>query len=421
MSLYERHIFKRISLSFLFVLGSLTGVVWVTQALRRLDLVTVKGQTVWLFVEMTVMALPSLIIVITPFAILFSLVSTLSVLHGDSELVVINSTGGSRMVVLRPILIFVVLSSLLMALMTVYLAPLAKRHLRDLITEVRADFIASVVVPGRFSSVEKGLTVHIRDRSSDGALLGLLLHDEREPDNPTTILSKKGVVTEKAGLTLLFLTSGSIHRQSAGSETAGNRSDDPSSAKQRDKKSGQETKIIDFDQYAFDLSSLTNTADADSAMKPSERTTAELLNLDRSEWYVQARYGRFIAELHERFAQPLYPVVFGLIVILFLGDPRTNRQGRNMAVAGAIVGCVVARTGGFILNSVVLTVPSTAFIALLYVFPAVIIAISLGVILTGRALSAPGFVFDYLERALQAAQSAAAFLSRKRVGNVQTT
>jgi len=406
MSLYERHIFKRISLSFLFVLGSLTGVVWVTQALRRLDLVTVKGQTVWLFVEMTVMALPSLVIVITPFAILFSLVSTLSVLHGDSELVVINSTGGSRMVVLRPILIFVVLASLLMALMTVYLAPLAKRHLRDLITEVRADFIASVVVPGRFSSVEKGLTVHIRDRSSDGALLGLLLHDEREPDVPTTILAKRGNVSEIRDLTLLILSDGSIHRESAGKAKS---------------KGGSKTNIVDFDQYAFDLSSLTQTGDAESAMKPSERTTGELLNLDRSEWYVQARYGRFIAELHERFAQPLYPVVFGLIVILFLGDPRTNRQGRNMAVAGAIIGCVVARTGGFVLNSVVLTVPSTAFIALLYLFPAAIIAVSLSVILTGRALSAPGFVFDYIERALQAAQSAVAFLSRKRVGNVQTT
>lgn len=406
MSLYERHIFKRISLSFLFVLGSLTGVVWVTQALRRLDLVTVKGQTVWLFVEMTVMALPSLIIVITPFAILFSLVSTLSVLHGDSELVVINSTGGSRMVVLRPIVGFVVLAALLMAVMTIYLAPLAKRHLRDLITEVRADFIASVVVPGRFSSVEKGLTVHIRDRSGDGALLGLLLHDEREPDVPTTILAKRGNVTEIRDLTLLILSDGSIHRQSVSdTKTKGNK----------------KTNIVDFDQYAFDLSSLTQTGDAEAAMKPSERTTAELLNLDKTEWYVKARYGRFIAELHERFAQPLYPVVFGLIVILFLGDPRTNRQGRNMAVAGAIIGCVVARTGGFILNSVVLTVPSTAFIALLYVFPALLIVVSLGIILTGRALSAPGFVFDYIERAIQAAQSAAALLTRKRAGNVQTT
>lgn len=399
MSLYERHIFKRISLSFLFVLGSLTGVVWVTQALRRLDLVTVKGQTVWLFVEMTLMVLPTLVIVITPFAILFALVSTLSVLHGDSELVVINSTGGSRMVVLRPILAFVVLASIIMAMMTVYVGPLAKRHLRDLITEVRADFIASVVVPGRFSSVEKGLTVHIRDRTSDGALVGLLLHDEREADLATTVLAKQGRVTEIRDKTLLFLYDGSIHRR---------------------KSSDTKTSIVEFDQYAFDLSSLTETTDSDASVKPSERTTAELLNLDTTEWYVETRYGRFVAELHERFAQPLYPIAFGLVVLLFLGDPRTNRQGRNMSVAGAVIGCISIRTIGFILNSIVLTAPGALAVAMLYIFPLVIIGASLAVILSGKALNGPAFVADYVERASQIGQSLLARFSRKRRIRVQT-
>ena len=404
MSLYERHIFKRVGLSFLFVLGSLTGVVWVTQALRRLDLVTVKGQTVWLFAEMTVMALPSLVIVITPFAILFALVSTLTVLHSDSELVVINSTGGSRLIVLRPILIFVLIAAMIMAAMTIYLAPLAKRHLRNLITEVRADFIASVVVPGRFSSVESGLTIHIRDRESDGSLVGLLLHDEREANVATTIFAKQGRVEEAGDLSLLALSEGSIHRNKSGE---------------------RQTSIVEFDRYFLDLSSLTKPGEAKSAVKPSERTTIELLNLDATEWYVEARYGRFVAELHERFAQPLYPIAFGLVVLLFLGDPRTNRQGRTMAVAGAIVGCVAVRTVGFILNSIVLTTPISSPnlipVLLLYLFPLFVIFGSLTVILSGKTLSAPAFVFDYGERVVQMARSLTTTLARKRGVGVQTS
>ena len=391
MTLYERHIFKRVGFSFLFVLGSLTGVVWVTQALRRLDLVTVKGQTVWLFFEMTVMALPSLVIVVTPFAVLFALVSTLSTLHSDSELVVINSTGGSRMIVLRPILLFVVASALVMGVMTIYLAPLAKLHLRDLITEVRADFIASVVVPGKFSSVEKGLTVHIRDRSSDGALVDLLLHDERDPEVPTTILAKRGRVAEISDLSLLILSDGSIHRRMA-----------------TDKK----TNIVEFEQYAFDLSNMKQTGESDASIKPSERTTLDLINLDAEEWYVKVRYGRFVAELHDRFVQPLYPIAFGLIVILFLGDPRTNRQSRNMATTGAVVGSIAVRTVGFVLNSIVLTAPGA--VPLLYIFPLGVIAVSLLLILTGRALSIPTFVFDYGERAVHFVQSGMAALTRRR-------
>lgn len=398
MSLYERHIFKRVAFSFLFVLGSLTSVVWVTQALRRLDLVTVKGQTMWLFVEMTIMALPTLIIVVTPFAILFALVSTLSALHGDSELVVINSTGGSRMIVMRPILIFVVLAAFVTAFTTIYVAPHAKRHLRDLVTEVRADFIASVVVPGRFAVVEKGLTVHIRDRASDGTLLGLLLHDEREAAQPTTILAKRGRVAEISGMTLLILSDGSIHRR----ETDNNR-----------------TSIVEFEQYAFDLSSFSATGETDSFIKPSERTTPELFNLDKSEWFVQSRYGRFVAELHERFSQPLYPIAFGLVVVLFLGDPRTNRQGRAMAVAGAIIGCVLVRSAGFVANSVVLTVP--AAMPFMYAIPLVVIGASLFIILSGRSLAAPAAVVDFADTAIRTVQSLTKRASgRRKAMGIQT-
>ena len=387
MTLYERHIFKRIAMSFLFVLGSLTGVVWVTQALRRLDLVTVKGQTVFLFFEMTVLALPTLVIVVTPFAVLFALVSTLSVLHGDSELVVMNSTGASRTIILRPILVFVIIASLVTAMMTVVIAPLAKRHLRDLVTQVRADFIASVVVPGRFSTVEKGLTVHIRDRGSDGSLRGLMMHDERDPKIPTTVLAKRGQVAEVRDLTLLILSDGSIHRRMA---------------------NNGRTSIVEFEQYAFDLSGLTETGDSDSVLKPSERTTGELLNLDTESWYVQTRYGRFVAELHERFVQPLYPMAFGLVVLLFLGDPRTNRQSRSMAVAGAVIGCIAVRSVGFVLNSIVLTNPGA--VLLMYAFPLIVIVVSLFILLSNRSLAPPAVVLEYIDRAIRVVRQTAAAL-----------
>ncbi|MEM8813996.1 MAG: LptF/LptG family permease, partial [Pseudomonadota bacterium] len=369
----------------------LTGVVWVTQAQRRLDRVNVKGHTILLFFEMTVLALPSLIIVVTPFAVLFALVSTLSVLHSDSELVVINSTGGSRMVVLRPILTFVVIAGLLTALMTVYVSPLAKRHLRDLVTQVRADFIASVVVPGRFSSVEKGLTVHIRDRDSDGALIGLLLHDEREPETTTTILSKRGRIAEIADMTLLILADGSIQRRNT---------------------TDQKTSIVEFEQYAFDLSSLSETGEGDAWLKPSERTTGELMNLDTSEWYVKVRYGRFVAELHERFVQPLYPIALGLVVILFLGDPRTNRQGRSLAVAGAIIGCIAVRTGGFVANSIVLV--NANAVPTMYVLPLAVIGGCLFIILSGRSLSAPKAASHLIDRSVAIASATAARFSGRR-------
>ncbi|WP_162901489.1 hypothetical protein [Breoghania sp. L-A4] len=44
MKTIELYIFKRIASAFVFAFGALIGVVWTTQALRQLDLVTAKGR-----------------------------------------------------------------------------------------------------------------------------------------------------------------------------------------------------------------------------------------------------------------------------------------------------------------------------------------------------------------------------------------
>ena len=53
----------------------------------------------------------------------------------------------------------------------------------------------------------------------------------------------------------------------------------------------------------------------------------------------------FLAELHERFATPLYPLVFTFIAIAFLGHARTTREARwaqIIAAFGIAVGLRVA-------------------------------------------------------------------------------
>ncbi len=49
MSLIERYIFRIASFAFLLGLVALTTIIWLTQALRELNLVTGKGQTLLSF------------------------------------------------------------------------------------------------------------------------------------------------------------------------------------------------------------------------------------------------------------------------------------------------------------------------------------------------------------------------------------
>ena len=49
----------------------------------------------------------------------------------------------------------------------------------------------------------------------------------------------------------------------------------------------------------------------------------------------------------DRFTAPLYPVVFMFVALAALGQARTTRQGRGLAVASAILVIVAIRIAGF--------------------------------------------------------------------------
>ena len=365
MGLIERYIFRRALVAFLATLTVLTGVVWVTQALRQLDLVTAKGQAIGAFLAITGLALPFLLLLIAPFAVVVAAIVTLATLNADSELVVMQASGASRWRTLKPILAIGVAVGALAAFLTFWAAPAGLKQVREALTQVRIDLVASIIRPGRFIEIDDGLTFHIRDRGADGGISGIVLDDERDPDRSMTYLANGGHIVEALDRTLLVMSNGTIQR--------------------RIRKDGS-LSIVRFDAYAFDLSNLMPEESA-PIYRPSERTIFELVTLDEADPYVQQNRGRFRAELHDRLSQPLYPIAFALLVFLFLGEPRTARQGRSMAVLGAITAVVLVRLAGFGAGTLAVRFPVAAVGG--YAVPLVAIAGSLAILLSDRRVALP--------------------------------
>ena len=102
MGSIDSYIFRTTLTSFAVVLASLTGVIWITQALRGIDLMTSQGQTILTFLGLTSMAVPVLILVIAPIALMIAVAHTLNRLATDSEIIVMNAAGLSPLRLLRP-------------------------------------------------------------------------------------------------------------------------------------------------------------------------------------------------------------------------------------------------------------------------------------------------------------------------------
>lgn len=361
MRLIGRYIFGRAATGFIATITILTAIVWATQALRQLDLVTAKGQTIGLFLELTLLALPFLMLVIAPFALVIALVTTLNSLNAENELVVMSAAGASRWTILKPFLALALVVALLAGLLSTVVAPAGLRALRYALTNVRVDLVATIVQPGRFIEIEDGLTFHVRDRGPDGSLIGLMMDDERDPTLSFTYLADRGRIVEAVDRTLLVMTDGTIQRRRV---------------------SDGAIQIIRFQAYAFDLSNLMPSDTVEPVFKPSERMTPELLITESSDDYAVRNAGRFRSELHDRLTQPLYPVAFTLIVFLFLGDPRTTRQGRALSVLGAILVVAAVRMAGF--GATTLAIRSGTAVVAVYLVPVAAILAS-GALLLGDA------------------------------------
>jgi lipopolysaccharide export system permease protein len=363
MGRLDRYILLTAGGAFTAVLVVLTSMVWVTTALRRFDLLTSQGQTVKVFLTVTALSLPTLMVVVAPIALFLAIVYTLHKLNSDSELVAMSAAGVSPWHLLRAPLAFSIVVAIVSTFVTADYGPRSLRSLRDQISMVNADIVSNVAVPGRFTAIDRGLTFHVRERAPGGVLLGIFINDERDRAQSTTYIAERGRIIPSGSILILVLEQGSIQRSG-----------------------GRNSSIVEFDQYGFDLSQFDPAVSA-SLDKASFRSLTELLwpAPDDRAYLVDAP--RYRVELHKRLSTPLYPIAAFVIAFAFLGSPRTTRQSRGLSIVGAATAFMAVEIVGLGSGGLV---ERTAWAAPLpYIFPIAAIGLGMFVILNNIETRVP--------------------------------
>jgi lipopolysaccharide export system permease protein len=372
MGSISRYIFRTTFGAFLIVLVSLTAVIWVTQALRDIDLMTNQGQNILVFVGITGLIVPLLVLVIAPIALLIAAAHILSKLSTDSEIIVMNASGMSPWMLFRAFLNVAIVVSLIVLAIDAYFAPKGLRMLRDKLTEVRANVVQTLVQPGRFTSIENGVTIHVRERHANGQLIGIFLDDRRNPAERITVLSELGELLDNDSGTFLILQNGIVQRHLATER-------DPA--------------MVRFQRYAFDLSQFAN---GPQAVKYSirERYLWQLIWPDADDQFYREQPGQFRAELYDRLIAPLYPIAFLVLAFAYLGAPRTTRQSRTLSMAGAIGAVALLRLIGFASTVFGATMPW--MLSLQFVAVAAALVFGFTVIRRGVILEPPAFLTNWI-------------------------
>ncbi len=364
-----RYIFRTTLGAFVLILVSLTAVIWIATALRDIDLMTNQGQTVLVFIAITALVIPQLVLVIAPIALVVAVAHVLNKLATDSEIIVMNAAGMSPWRLFRAFIAAAGIVAVLVLVMSAYVSPKCLRELRRMAAQVRADFVTNIVQPGRFITLERGLTFHIRERRPDGVLLGVFVDDRRDPKERVTILADEGQIVQNEQGTYLFLQTGNVQRNQGDSA-------DPT--------------IVLFDRYAFDLSRLAGSPQAAITYSVRERYSWELFLPDPADSILVKEPGQFRAEFHDRIVAPLYPLVFMIITYAYLGAPRTTRQSRTMSLVSAIGGVALLRTIGF--ASMVFGINRPIALSFQYIALLATCALGLTAIARGTIIEPPAFM-----------------------------
>src|SRR5712672_969502 len=374
MGSIDKYIFRTTLASFALVLVSLTGVIWITQALRGIDLMTSQGQTIITFLGVTSLVIPALVLIIAPIALMIAISHTLNKLATDSEIIVMNAAGLSPFRLFRPFLYATIVVAIMVAFIATFLAPDGMCRIKQWDAESTAAVLTNILQPGRFAQLDQNLTIRIRDRLPGGVLGGIFVDDRRDPKERVTIIADHGTVLKNESGSYLVLEDGNLERFEAGKR-------DPA--------------LVAFGRYAFDMSKFSNQG-RDVTLGIRERYLWELFSPPADDPVYQQLSGQFRAELHDRFMAPIYPFAFATLTFAFLGTPRTTRQSRNFSIGCAIFAVFGLRMAGFACSVMTVKTPAAAFVQYLMLVAAV--GASLWIIVGGIVIEPPAALMEAINK-----------------------
>lgn len=312
------YITKQILIGFLLVSFSLMSIIWLTQSLRFVDLITNKGISVGLFAEMTSLLMPRIFTILSPISLFAAVLFVYNRMLSDRELVVMKAAGISPWQNAKPALFM----GVLMALFNVYVMnfgiPMAENRFNDLQWQVKNDVSHLMFREGEFTTLQDNLTVFITNHEPDGSVSGILINDERNPKSKSTISAELGRIVHTDKGPRIILVNGN---------------------RQEINNSNNQFSSVIFDRYSVDFGAKETKSRKEAGAR--EQSLTELLTAGSNPNLEPKEARRWVVEGNKRFTTPLLNVVYALIACTGLLVGNFNRRGQFKIVSLSIGAMVI--------------------------------------------------------------------------------
>ncbi|GAA0601947.1 LPS export ABC transporter permease LptF [Caenispirillum bisanense] len=320
MRLITRYILRQVVLGTLLVSAGLAVILWLSQSLRLVEMIISKGLGLGMFVKMTMLLMPSFLVIVFPIALFAVILFTYNRLNGDRELVVMRAVGLGPFGLAMPALVVGLALTLLCYALTLYISPMSVGAFREMRWQVRNDLTQVLVQEGAFTEIETGMTVYVRQRGPNDELLGILIHDNRDPARPVTVMADRGALLNAPEGPRVLMENGNRQEVEVGTGRMS---------------------LLYFDRHVMELGK-TGEQTAPRFRDARERMTGELLaTTTENSGLDPENVRKFHVEAHQRLASPLFNLTFALMAAAAVLTGSFNRRGNGRRILVAI-GAMVA-------------------------------------------------------------------------------
>ena len=318
MKKLDVYIAKQIMVGFLLVALSLMSMLWLTQSLKFVEMVTDKGLPIYLFIEMTSLLMPRVFTILSPIALFVAVMFVYNRLITDSELIVMKAVGISSIVIARASIVM----GLVLAIFNVYVLnygiPMAESKFRDLEFEVKNSFTKMMLREGSFTSFKNNMTVFIDKFIDENTIDGIVVGDGRKPLEKVVIIAETGKIEYTDVGPKILLKNGT--RQVL------------------DRKDLQFSSMS-FDDYVVDFGEVSVAKKKRESVR--EKGIKELFLEARNTNNSMKDRLSYKAEAHRRILAPIFNLIFAMLACVGLLICNFNRRGQGKIITLSILMMIV--------------------------------------------------------------------------------
>lgn len=323
MPLIERYIFRQLTVPTLWAIAALAALGLLSQSLSGLDIIVDSRQTVWVFIRLTLLAMPQLISILAPIALFIAALITLNRLQTEREITVCFAGGVSRWGVIAPAMRVATIAAFVCLVINLWLQPICQRALRDETAAVRADLASTMIREGDFTHPAPGVTVYAQEVGRRGMIKNLFVNQKTKDGSDVTFTAREARVVRRKGAPVLLMLEGSVQTYNKGQLGNGT-----------------------FREYGYDLSEVTAQQPV-RRYKAADRFLHELFYPDLSQEWERNNREKLLAEGHSRIASPLYNIAVMALALAAVIGGGFSRLGYGKRIAAYAGWALFVRVLGF--------------------------------------------------------------------------